>query len=514
MGGRLADWSDAAVGSEEENYLRVLQVAGIARQRPWSIRPFGPNELAGILPDTARHPWQARAAFDDPRATASFRWTGADVGGAYNSAVPYSMNAGGIWTGRGVTGYVRGGFAARWRWFSARVEPTAFVASNQAYSILPNGYTGAQRFADGLEPFVIDLPQRFGSKRYARVLPGQSTVRVDALGVTAGLTTANQWWGPALVDPQILGDNAAGYPRLFVGTARPLSLGVATIHAIAQTGRLSQSAYSTVSPDSAYRTGIGVAAVATVRGLPGLEVGGSRFFHERWDGTSHALSRIGAPFQGFFGTSGGTTIVQNQLSSVFARWVFAPARLEVYGEYMRNDGNLDARDLAGEPDHDSGYTLGLRRAIRRAGNAIGAFRIEALNTRITHLARVRLQTTPYEHFPIRQGHTELGEALASEAGQGGEAETIGYDRYAPDGRWTFEVARRVVQTSLIEGAPEQHWDVRYLGRVERLRFGRAADLFLAVGPVVELNRNFGHDAYGVRLDAGWRFGHLPMTRTR
>lgn len=513
-GGRLADWSDAAVGSEEENYLRVLQVAGVARPRPWSIRPFGPNELGGILPDTARHPWQARAAFGDPRSTSALRWTGADAGGVYNSAVPYSMNDGGIWTGRGVTAYARGGVTARWRWFSARLEPAAFWASNQSYPIAANGYAGAQRFGDALNPAGIDLPQRFGARRYARVDPGQSTVRVDAFGLAAGFTTANEWWGPALVDPQILGDNAAGYPRLFLGTSKPVSLGVATVHAVLQTGRLSQSAYSTMPADSAYRTGVGLAAVATVRGVPGLEVGAARFLHEAWEGAGHALSRAGAPFQGFFGTSGGTAGAQNQITSVFARWALVPARVEVWGEYMRNDGNLDARDLAGEPDHDSGYTVGLRRVWRRADNTLSAFRVEALNTRITHLDRVRLQGRPYEHGTLRQGHTELGQALGSEAGQGGGAQTVGYDVYRPDGRWTVELARRVVQTSLAEGAPEGDWDVRYLARVERLRFGRSADLFLAAGPVVEFNRNFGHDAYGVRLDAGWRFGRLPGPRTR
>lgn len=511
MGGRLANWSDAAVGSEEENYLRVLQVAGLAQPRPWSIRPFGPDELSRLVPDSARHPWRARVAFDAPGTSPTSRWTGADAGATYNSTVPYSVNDGGIWTGRGITAYARGGLAARWRWFSLRLEPTAFVAGNQAYPLVPNGHTGGRGYADALAPASIDLPQRFGGRRYARVDPGQSTVRVDAFGLAAGLTTANQWWGPALVDPQILGDNAAGYPRAFVGTSRPLPIGVGTIHAVLQTGRLSQSAYSPMPADSAYRTGVGVAAVATVRGVPGLEIGGSRFFHEFWSGTSHAFSRLGVPFGGLFGFSGGTPIPQNELSSIFARWAIAPAQFEVYGEYMRNDGNLDFRDLEGEPDHDAGYTVGLRRVWKRGGNTLAAFRVEALDTRVTHLERVREQSRPYEHVPIRQGHTELGQALGSEAGQGGGAQTIGYDLYRPDGRWTFELSRRVVQSapSAVEGAPTGNWDVRYVARVERLRFGRAADLFLAAGPVVELNRNFGGDAYGVRLDAGWRFGRIP-----
>lgn len=508
--GRLRDWSDATVGSEEENYLRVLQTLGLARQRPWSVRPFGPGELRDLLPVSAAHPWAGRLHRDTvARSTWYARTTGAAAGVAINTGFPFSMNDGAIWAGRGPTVYARGGATAGWqpaRWasLSLRIEPVAFWAANLTTSIAPNGQTGPLRYGDALEPFFIDEPQRFGSGAYSRLSPGQSTIRLDLLGVTLGASTADQWWGPTLIDPQILGNNAGGFPHVFVGTSRPVSWGFGTIHARLLAGRLSQSAYSPMPADSADRTAAGGAAVVTFNAVPGLELGGSRFFHEPWSGWSHAVSRLRVPFEAFYGSS-YLPGAQNQLVSLFGRWAFAPTGLEVWGEYMRNDAAADSRDLLIEPDHDVGFTVGTRKAWRRSDGSLAAFRVEWLDDRITHLERVRLQVRPYQHNQLRQGHTYLGQVLGSAGGQGGNSLTVGYDRYVRDGRWTFEGARRVVQTSTYEGAPMASWDVLYYARVERLRFGARRDLFLGASAMPELNRNFAGDAFNLRLDAGYRF---------
>lgn len=512
-GGRLPEWSDAAVGSEEENYLRLLQVAGLAPPRAWSLRPFGPAEGGALLPASARHPWSARTP-ERPRgarrwAPADFRWVGAAAGVAVNTGFPYSMNDGALWAGRGPTVYARGGFAARWGVFSARVEPQLFWASNLNTDLVPNGQAGAQRFADALEPTLVDDPQRFGDRAYARLDLGQSTVRADALGLTVGLTTANAWLGPALTDPLVLGNNAGGFPRGFVGTSRPLDVGVGTVHARLEAGRLDQSDYATTPSDSSRRLGVLLTVVATVRGLPGLELGGTRFYHEPWTDVGGAFDRAGAPFGVLFTPDGQIAIPQNQLASLFGRWTVAPARLEVWGEFMRNDFSADSRDLLAEPDHNSGWQAGVRRIWARGDRRLTAFRFETLNTRITHLSVFRGQTRPYQHNPIRQGHTQRGQVLGSPSGQGGLATIVGVDQYRPDGRWTVEYARRVRQSSVNEAAPEERWDVYHSLRAERLRFGRNADLFLGAGLVTELNRNFTRDAFNLRLDAGWRFGAVP-----
>jgi hypothetical protein len=507
LGGRPSDWAFAAVGSEEENYMRVLQVAGIARPRPWSLRPFGPSELGALLPDSARHPWRARARFGDRRRAAALASLGPGAALAYNSGFPFSVNDGAVWAGRGVTAIATGGFAARWWWLSMRLEPVAFWAANRPFALARNGAAGLTRFGDPLEAAFVDLPQRFGDRPYGRVDWGQSTVRMDALGLAVGATTANGWTGPALTDPLVLGNTAGGYPRLFAGTARPLRTPVGTVHVRVDAGRIDQSRYAASPSDSARRLATSVTAVVTARGLPGLEIGGTRFFHQPWNGWGRLGPGLSAATATFFRSGDRDPVPQNQLSSVFARFVVPSAGTEVWGEFMRNDAAADPRDFWVEPDHNSGWNVGARRVWRRPTGALVAGRFETMNTLVTHLARVRTQTRAYQHGQIRQGHTARGEALGTFSGMGGLATVIGMDAYQPDGRWTFEYARRVRQSTLVEGAAREGWDVYHVLRAERLRDGGAfGDLFVGASGVAELNRDFAGDAYQLRFDVGWRFG--------
>ena len=79
----------------------------------------------------------------------------------------------------------------------------------------------------------------------------------------------------------------------------------------------------------------------------------------------------------------------NQVASVFARVAPRGAGIEAYGELYREDHNVDFRDLVGEPDHQSAYTLGVRRAWLRADSVLSAFTFEVQNSRVSHLVRVR-----------------------------------------------------------------------------------------------------------------------------
>jgi hypothetical protein len=512
-GGRLADWADAAVGSEEESYLRVLDVAGVVRAGPWTLRPVGPLQRARALGDSARpvppHPWSARMpSLDADAPTASLRVLWPAAGLAFNSDVPWSLNDGVVWAGRGLTGVARGGVAARWRWVTLRLEPTAFWTANRPYPIAPNGRSGPERFADALEPNVIDNPQRFGDRALGRVTLGQSTLRVDASAVAIGISTANQWLGPAIADPLLLGTNAEGFAHVFVGTARPISvLQLFTLDVRAQAGRLTQSSFSTTAArDSTTRLATAISAVLRARAVPGLELGGARFFHGAWERDWDGIEpRLRALFQTFFVFGGDTKVSQNQISSLWLRWALPGAGTEVWGEFMRNDASANGRDLLVEADHNSGYTVGARR-LRRRGSTIDAVRLEVLDTRITHLQRIRGQVRSYQHNQFRQGHTMRGQVLGSASAQGGSASTLGWDRYAPDGRWTVDVSRRAVQSTLDEGAPMDRLDVLHTLRAERLRFGRRGDLLVGSALLWQANRAFGRDVVSLRLDAGWRFG--------
>ena len=193
----------------------------------------------------------------------------------------------------------------------------------------------------------------------------------------------------------------------------------------------------------------------------------------------------------------------NQLASVFVRWTVPGAGMEVYGELGRNDHNQDLRDLLTEPDHNSAYVLGLQRAWGGADRLV-AVRLETMNARITHLARIRGQARWNQHGQLRQGHTQYGELLGSAAGLGGAATTLGVDVFRRDGRWSGEIARRARQQPLGEAAAANQLDVYHVVRAERVRFTRRGDVSVAVAAVHELNRDFVRGALNLRLELAWR----------
>ena len=110
----------------------------------------------------------------------------------------------------------------------------------------------------------------------------------------------------------------------------------------------------------------GLALSFLPRGLPGLEIGADRFFHTGWPRRGIFKAPWYRPFEGILKQSLSTStnpmgddVGDNQEASAFARWAFPGHGIEVYGEYAREDHNYDLRDLLQEPDHESGFMLGI-----------------------------------------------------------------------------------------------------------------------------------------------------------
>ncbi|HYW06055.1 MAG TPA: hypothetical protein VE913_03810, partial [Longimicrobium sp.] len=202
------------VGSEAENYLRVLQVSGGAGMYPWSVRGLAPTEVDRVLPADAEHPWgRVRRLQRDTAGERRSHLVRPQLRLVFNSTRPYGQNDGPVWAGRGATVVVEGGVTGRWGPLSASLVPTAFIAQNADFELAPIA-PEAPPFAAPTSFDQIDYPQRFGNGSYARVDPGESTVRLDARGIAVAVSTASQQWGPAADLPILLGNNAGGFPHL------------------------------------------------------------------------------------------------------------------------------------------------------------------------------------------------------------------------------------------------------------------------------------------------------------
>ena len=502
--------SEIFAGSELETYIRLLQIDGKAALYPWSIRSFSPKEIDRLLAEPSDHPWAAhydlspssnmRFTFDPVRPTLTT---------AVNSAFPWGANDGPVWAGRGVTASFQAGFAARYGPVSLTVAPMAFRSQNAGFTLQDNGRAGDLQFADGRFPTRIDRPQRFGDGTYSRIDPGQSTLRIDLPVVALGASTANQYWGPAREHPTLLGNNAAGFPHLFLGTSAPLDVGIAEIHGRLVWGELSQSDYTSITGSARRRFMSGIIGVISPKGVKGLELGAARLIHVTWPVEGLSLSNFTKPLESILkaglhdpnDTANTTNSPDNGLASAFVRWAFPQSGFEVYAEYGREDHNWDFRDLIMEPDHSGGYVLGLTKILHASPENFYAIRAEVMNLQASQLVRGRREPPFYVHSRTRQGHTERGQILGAAAGHGGNATLLSVDSYHPKGRWTAFWSRELRQDvgsfwrTGVRTSPG--FDVQHALGGEVVRFGERFDITAGISGVYNLARNFGNDVFNL-----------------
>ncbi len=502
-------------GFELDNYLRYLQTTGRVPLGAWGLRPFSAPDVDSLSKISVPHPWQASWLFK-PDSAHHFSVLPMTATAGFNSAFPWGSNDGAVWAGRGLTTSVQGGVSAAWGPISLVVNPIVFRAENTAFALEPNGETGSGQFANGNAPNNVDLPQSFGSKAYSSFDWGQSSLRVDLFGISAGLSTANQYWGPATTFPVILGNNAAGIPHAFFGTARPVNVGIGRMQARVVYGIESQSGFSpVVGPDTfttvnysgTRRFMSGLVATFSPAAIPGLELGAARFFHQAWTGHIGS-SELRSPFEGILknslpnespipGIHNDKDLLKNQLASLFGRWVLPHSGFEAYMEYGHEDHNADLRDLESEPDHTRIAMVGFRKVFARGDTSFGALRAEYIDGTDPTLARHRGEGASYVHTLLRQGHTQDGQLLGANIGVGSPAgANLAWETYSPRGRTTWYL-QRIVQNNesalLTSGTPSltaQHLfaTIGY----ERHRFGTLADI-----------------VYGAALTEGKRGPTLP-----
>lgn len=411
------DLATATTGSEDEESLLLLQLVGRAPLVQTTIRSFTATELdalASIESSRETTPFGA-AAFSETKLSLT-----------YNTNRAFGDNDGVIWAGRGLTAAISGGAISRVGPFSFALRPVAFWTQNLPYQP-PAAALGDSGFRVPIWGNGIDLPYRFGNRWYGRLDPGESWAQLDTRLVAAGISTATQAWGPMHVYPLLLGPNAGGFPHVFAGSGLPWNVIVGKLGVRTAVGRLDPSAFAAPHAGDSRRLASELVATFTPTGLDGLEIGGGRFFHRRWPTEGIGLSVLEIPFEGFLKNGlqykdAANAVQDNELASLFFRIVRPASGIEFYGEFLRDDNSYDVKDLIGEPDHESAYALGLRRAWipGKGDGSLTSLTIEYVNGRISHLSRLRGEDPMYWHTSIVEGHTERGQLLASPAAFGGE----------------------------------------------------------------------------------------------
>lgn len=364
----------------------------------------------------------------------------------FNTDHPYSLNDGAMIPARGYQTLISGGFFAKYGPLSIQLQPEYVYAKNKDYQ----GFykeVGDYRWFEYYEVQLFsDLPERFGTTSYKKLLWGQSSVRLTLGPVSIGASNENLWWGPGMRNSLVMSNTADGFFHYTLNTVKPIRTPIGSFEGQIIAGRLENSGFDV--PDT-MRT---IAAWDNYRlyqrkrdewryinamvlnyqpkWIPGLFLGLTRSF-TKYGSEKDSSFRTLLPV--FFPLERKKQIDlpnrpkgPDQRVSAFIRWLCVPEHAEVYFEYMRENQPDSWRDFTLMPDYSRAYTFGLRKMLplnRHKGQYIKVD-LELTQLEQTNANPDWLYRFIYTNKTVTQGYTHNGQLLGAGIGPGSDMQSL------------------------------------------------------------------------------------------
>jgi len=361
-----------------------------------------------------------------------------------NSTLPFGQNDGALWAGKGANLRALAGFTLSVGPVRLIVIPELVYSANNRLDIDP----ADPRFVapvpadrspfsspSNVFPYSIDMPLRFGGDPINRIYTGQSSLTLMAGPVEAGAATENEWWGPALVNPVVMGDNAAGFPHAFLRTSRPVNTILGQLEARWITGALKESDFFDNDPSNDVRS-LSALAIAWKRSAAsGLTLGFLRSVFSVASGYSDVpghsfdfLKNTGHPNARSL-SDPTMTPGNDQVFSLFARWALPRYGLESYVEWGRAEFPVSLRDFLKQPEHSRGYTTGIQWS--RPTGTDSRFRVQGEVTNVEQSSTFRFRPIGsfYTSRSVIQGYTNEGQVIGAGIGPGSSGQWIAADYF-------------------------------------------------------------------------------------
>jgi len=458
-----------------EYYYRLLQVSGISDDvSSFTLRPVIPQSEI-----TNPHPWRNNVYENGelinymPAKVGEVHFYEPVLFQSYNTTLPRGTNDGAIWQGKGYNTAISAGFAAELGPLKAYFRPRAGFAQNLAFDLGPYdppyirvssisySRNRASEFAYRDFRGAIDYVQRYGDETYNWFDLGDSSIELRYSGFRAALSNQQIWSGPSVNTSLHFGYSAPGFRHLYLGTYRPLSTPVGSFEFSYIFGGTRKSEYFDTDGELYNMQSVNsLIFVYSPRFIKGLSIGAIRTFLHPYPSSFteykvQAKKLFEAAVRAGLGSAENPSGYDpdNQLASGFLRWVVPRAGLEIYGEYGRNDHNIDMRDFRQQPNHHRAYTIGMIKSLILPKNRLLAVGIE-----INQLEAMRTALTRgnnhlggwYTHTQQVLGFTNRGQILGTGYGPGVNMQMIRSDLYDSQGKISLKAARIAYHNSRVD----------------------------------------------------------------
>ena len=495
------------IGSWTEDLARVAELTGAAPVTPQLFRRWS-SRSETTLCEGGHAPHPSRLAPAPQPTDVKLDLLHFTSQTYLNTGYPDDRNDGALWQGRGISTEVTGGARLRWRFFSAGFAPVLAWQQNREYPRPSMTTPGYSPYANPFNYGGIDLPLRFGPSDFWTFDWGQSYARIDLWNVALGFSTENLWWGPGTRNSLLMTNSAAGFPHVFLGTSHPQDIWIGWLEAQVTWGRLGESKWFDTDPTNDRRHFTALNVGFEPRWIPGLFVGANRVYLYRIPPGGLGFGRtIGEPlFNPFFkdaladpnNPTGDSP--DNQLFSLFARWVFPASGLEIYGEWGRDDHSWDFRDFVTEPSHSQAFMAGLQKVFALRGSWIRFVAEYAQTLQKPTNNPPRGVPIFYTHGDERQGYTNDGQMLGAGIGPQADSQYVAVDWFHARGRvggWFERVLRngRYFYDNVHAMSRE---DVEIAGGVRGVWSWKDVDVDASLGIGHRYDLNFIQDADSVK----------------
>lgn len=418
--------------AQVEGALPIVSLASEAEERIRLAQVVGRMCADGFLMRSVSR----LATACDSIVSSRFGMAGPELRVIRNSGLPFSLNDGSLWAGRGLNAELTGGGF----WYAGPlrviIAPSLVSEENRPFQVIPYSQVAAVPRSPWANPFhpppeSIDLPLRFGDRARNRLDLGQSSITYDVPVVSFGLATENLWWGPGIQNAITLSNNAPGFPHAFAQT-RPVRTAYGIFDAQWILGQLRESDFFDSDSSNNSRALSGLAFTWTPPVDVGFTIGAARLVMSQEtkgrlspSSAFNFLRTVGQP-----NTDTSSKATRDQIFSLFGRWVLAPAGFEAYLEWARFEEPKSFRDLLEYPGHSEGYTLGFQWA--RPLTPWGTFRLQGEASYFEPDPSLRLRPTAvtYTSRAVPQGFTNRGETLGAAIGPGASSQWLAGDVFS------------------------------------------------------------------------------------